>query len=347
MINKIIFLLVTFMRSGANRTCIFSNLKHNANLCPGYTQQLERLLQAFQKYQSLAYDIQGPKDRGSDIVIKLPSDSGNLSHICFQIKSEEDLRNRDYLKILKAQYFDAERTYSNILDYYILLCCDIEKNIDRVRAVSADFSQDSKVHVIIPEHALTFYKLNQQQMDALIKAKLGSEDVVFRNASELVSDLTPAERALLFFMIYKVIFEEKSAFDLEELSTSRFIREVYEIVPDYEYEWFFIDEEYGDDEEGNDDNKDYDENVVYYDGEPYEIRGFTVEERLLYDLDSLDERFISRETSGEFRVIISYVYPIISLIVDGYVRYEYKNIDLLRYMMGLFMPMKGYYLDFA
>lgn len=350
MIEKIIYQLISFMRSNDESTDFFSRVKHNADLCPRYLEQLEKILQAFEKYQSIAYDIQGPKDRGTDVVVKMPSEGEEINHICLQIKSEDDLKNGDYLKILKAQYFDATRTYKNILDYYILLCCDARKNKEKIRSVAADFSHDKNVHVIIPEYSLNFYRLGLIQIDALIKAKLGSEDIVYNKALDLVGDIIPTERAILFYLIWKKVFENKDVLSFEDIYNADFIRNVYHIVPDYVRAWFFFeDESIEEDEDNESDFKEIDQDgieeelydVAAYTNE-YEIRGYDIMTRISHDLDYLEDQFFDQDDFGSYRLDISLVYPLITLMVDGHLRYEYTGKELLSYMMDLFAPMKGY-----
>lgn len=341
MINRIIFQLVRFIRSDISKTAFFKAVKHNADLCPRYEEQIDLILQAFQKYQSIAYDIQGPRDRGTDIVIKLPR-GDEVNYICFQIKSEDDLKDKDYLKNLKAQFFDTKQNYKNILDYYILLSCDAIGNKDKIRTIAGDFSKEKNVHVIIPEYALTFYRLGLIQIDALIKAKLGSDDEVYRKALGLVNDIIPTEKAILFYLIWAKIFENSNEVSFNYIYNSCFISAIYSEVPDYDKEWFFTEEENYEDgfdtvEELKEDECDY-----KYKDEDFKIRGLSFEARLAEDLDRLEDTFFSQKNSGAYELLLPTVYPLITLLLDGHIRYEYEGAELLRYMMSLFAPMKGY-----
>src|SRR5687767_13775782 len=103
---RIIYELLQFRRSPYEATSIFSSLKHNVDLCPKFQAKLESVYDAFDKYQTITYDIQGPRDQGTDILVRQRIDDENR-YICFQIKSNDDLKKSDYLKVLKAQYFDT------------------------------------------------------------------------------------------------------------------------------------------------------------------------------------------------------------------------------------------------
>src|ERR1043165_6559025 len=127
-LNRAIFDLIQFKRASIEATEKFSNLGHNADLCPRFQEKIETVFFAFDKYQRITYDIQGPRDKGVDIIVKQRVED-ELHFICFQIKSDNDLKKPDYLKILKAQWFDADRAYARIDDYYIVLCCNVfDKN---------------------------------------------------------------------------------------------------------------------------------------------------------------------------------------------------------------------------
>ena len=51
---------------------------------------------------------------------------GKDVHFCFQIKSEWDIQQEDYLKTLKAQLFDTRKRYQTALrEYFIVLCFSV------------------------------------------------------------------------------------------------------------------------------------------------------------------------------------------------------------------------------
>lgn len=235
---------MTFARSSREKTSFFMTVSHNLDLCPRYEMKIDQITQAFKKYnKNIVCDVQGFRDCGTDVAVKVSLNKTETEHICFQIKSEDDLRGKDYLKDLKAQYFDTRGRYHNLIDYYILLCCDSIRNKDKIRTIVGEFSKEAIVHVIVPEQALTFYHIGVMYIDAVIKAKLGSEDVIFRMSLELVVNLTPTEKAILFFLIWSKIFNNMGGVTFSFIQNSAFIRDVYNIVPDYDKDWFFADDD--------------------------------------------------------------------------------------------------------
>lgn len=332
MIERIVFELIMFHASDIKETRIFRSLKHNSDLCPKYAGKLAFILEAFQKYQTLVSDIQGPWDRGTDIVIKFPSEGNSTKHICIQIKSEGDLKDSSYLKELKSQYSDSQRTYDEILDYYIFLCCDAEANTEKIRSIGGYFSKDKNVHVIQPEYALTFYRLGAIQIEALIKAYMGSDDKVFNKSWQVVADLTPTEIALILFMVWASLFEDRNEVSFESIYNSAFVRLVYAGTLDYGRSWFFTDEAETDEDDDEED---------YAPENHFELRGLELGERISIDLDCLEAILINQTESGCYTVEQQSVLPLMALMLDGHIRYDHNDVDLLKYMLGLFAPLKG------
>src|SRR5208282_1198441 len=165
-------------------------MSHNKVLCPSVQRKCEAILETFEKYHHITYDIQGPKDEGVDVLIRLKEDESNR-YILFQIKSESDLQGNNYLEKLRGQWFRADDMYKTYDDYYILLCCSSIKNKDKIRSIEGAFAKKERTHIIEPEYALTFLKLSSIHIDAYVKSKLGQEDIVFRLALGLMQDITP------------------------------------------------------------------------------------------------------------------------------------------------------------
>jgi hypothetical protein len=117
-IKEVIYDLLQFKRAPSESTKVFSRLMHNANLCPQFQYKLELILGAHRKYQQITYDMQGFRDRGSDVAVRQRIDE-KYNFICLQIKSENDLKDIDCMMRLKAQFFEAQGRYQTLLDYYI------------------------------------------------------------------------------------------------------------------------------------------------------------------------------------------------------------------------------------
>jgi len=304
-ISKLLYELLKLRRALPEETQIFKDLKHDRDLCPKFQAQIENVLAAFEKYHQITYDIQGPRDQGTDILVRLPiNDEDNF--ICLQIKSEDDLRNRDYLKLLKSQLFDTDPASPRILDYYIILCANTtDKSVkDKVRLTGATFGKTPKVTVIEPEYARTFLWLKTTQIDAITRNRLGANDVVFREGFESVKSLTREERALLYYLVLNRVYCEPRMVPIEEIRGSTFITEVYE---------------------------------RQFEDEPcLTSRAQLAETRLLLDLAHLDDNYIESDDSGGFCVNLSRMEAVAALMLDGRIRYKYGDDNLLFYMLDLF-----------
>jgi len=190
-----------YKRSQSDDTVLFKTLKHNDDLCPRFQKKLDMVFGSFNRYRTITYDVQGLRDEGTDIVIR-QSENDTSYYLCFQIKSEDDLKSATYLNSLKGQVSDTMNTYSqNLLDYYVLLCCCTKDRStkNKIRMIEGALGKIPNVHVIEPEYTISFLKLGSIQLDAIIRSKLGGEDVIFQEALSTVSDLTPTERSILFY----------------------------------------------------------------------------------------------------------------------------------------------------
>lgn len=329
-VKKVIYEMLLFKRAPSESTRVFSKLMHNAHLCPRFQHQLELILGAHRKYQQITYDLQGFRDRGADVVVRQSLDDGN-NFICLQIKSENDLKDIDCMMRLKAQFFEAQGRYQNLLDYYIVLCCNVmeskvgkqkkrllisKEKKNQIRDITSEFATTDNVYVIEPEFALTFLNLKSIQIDAAIKSKLGSDDVVFREALELVSNLSRTARALIYYLIWLKIYREKMEFAPEDIFEYPHIQNIYQQIPDEdEREWFVADDDYSDAFE--------------------DIRSQDVSMGITHDLEQLKDNFIEMNNAGNYVFDIRAVQPLALMMMDGNLRYGYEEEVLLDYMMNL------------
>lgn len=338
-IKEIIFELLQYHRSDNKETEEFIRLKHNAKLCPLFQSKIESISHSFQKYRNITYDMQGINDRGTDILLRI-SEEDKISFICFQIKSEDDLKDKYYLRNLKAQYFDTKEKYGQIEDYYIILCCNANDkgNKDKIRNVEAEMSKHDDIQVIEPEFSLTFLKMGLTVIDALIKNKISDEDVVFREAISIVDNLTPTEMAILFYVLYLSLFNECEYFLETDIISSTFIKNIFESVPDHDRAWFFYDEV----QLNNDLDEEDDDFSNYFLKTNDEIRELDLETRISYDIDYLERSFFDCDHAGRYKLSLRLVYPLAIIMMDGYIRYGYKHNELIKYMMSIRGQIKGY-----
>ena len=109
-----------------------------------------------------------------------------------------------------------------------MLCCDTKKNKDIIRAIAKQFDKQENVTLIEPEYPLSFLNLNERTIDAIIKAKLGNEDVVYQKALGLVARFSPTERAVVFYFIWRLIYRNAQEISFAELKSADFLRRIYE-----------------------------------------------------------------------------------------------------------------------
>ncbi|QSX04679.1 hypothetical protein JYG23_08145 [Sedimentibacter sp. zth1] len=325
--KKLIYYFMQFKRE--DETTEFYSLKHNTDLCPRIKVKIDDIVSKYNKYRTITYDIQGFKDEGTDVVVRL-SYKNNTKYICFQIKSNDDLKDANYLPKIKAQALDTQNSYgSNLLDYYILVCCDLtsnnvkKSNMNKLRQIEAAFNKVENIHVIEPSYVMGFLKISSLQMDVAIKNKMSNEDIIIKNAIDIVIDLTPTERALLYYLSYQYIFKGNEIIMIEDIYYNNFICETYIKVKDYSRQWFFID-----------DNK--------YNKSSYKDKKRKTKQRIIEDLDFLSNDYIDLLENNSVVLNINLVLPIISLILDGSIRYDYDESETLNYLMILLGGMKGY-----
>jgi len=329
-IKKAVYDLLQFKRAGVELTSAFTRMKHNSVLCPLIQRKLEAILGSFEKYRQITYDVQGPRDHGVDVFVRQVVDD-NAYSICFQIKSNDDLRKNDWLKTMKSAWFDAQKAYVNMQDYYILVCCDSKEHKDKIRLIESEFSKPPIVHVIEPEYILSFIRLGLTQIDAAIKSKFGSDDIVFKKALDIARHLTPTQCSLIFYLMLANINGQRLGVSSEELLGSFLILDVYRRTEDYADEWFF------EDESGEVDDDTLEDGL--YELKP---RGLSIKERILLDLETLEGSYIFQDSEGRYDIEFKENHSIVALMLDGKARYEYEDDDLLFYMMDLLGPHKGY-----
>lgn len=321
-------------------TSQFSKLMHNSDLCPMIKTKTENVVQKFSRYRSITYDIQGFKDEGTDILVRLTHED-STKYICFQIKSNDDLKEKEYLSKIKAQALDSQNSYyNNLLDYYILVCCDVtsdnikNSNMNKLRQIEAAFSKVNNIHIIEPSYVLGFLNMSSLQMDVAIKNKLDDEDIVIKLAMDIVMDLTPTERALIYYFISQRIYCDDTLSLIKDVYYNNFIEKVYEKSPDYDRNWFFMDEERINEIKLDDD--------YGYQKDLYKRRNKDIKERIIYDLDFLSESFIQYKESSKITINLTTVLPIATLMLDGSIRYDYNQGQTLDYIMNLLGGMKGF-----
>ena len=331
--RKLIHELLRFRAAEPSATTLFSLMKHDKDLLPKFKSRIQAGFSAFDKYQRITYEIQGLRDEGTDILLKERGNDSRDSFFCFQIKSEWDIQQEDYLKTLKSQFHDTRNRYqSGLQEYFIVLCFSIvtlekekkrrkfqksqprglvadETRKNKIREIERAFAMEN-VSIIEPEFALTFLQLSKIQIDAIVKSKVGDEDIVLKEAMDLVSDLSPTETITLLYILWLQLYQHKTTVTANDLIESSFVQRTYSWISELLYE---------------EDPDDWQNSRV----------GYETADQVAYDMEFLEDRFTERNPAGEFSLPLENVKPLAALMIDGDIRYDYANAELLEYLLAI------------
>ena len=250
------------------------------------------------------------KDKGTDVLLTEWVE-GVKEFVCFQVKGEDDLAQKDYLKTLKAQFFDTQNTYGSKLQHYYIVVCyslvseDETGNLridkargEKVKNVIRDFAPEDRVRVIEPGFGAWFLGLSTVQIDVIIRTRFGDDDIVFKEARHLVADLEITEKILLIFILWLNLYQNKPTVMADDITQSQFIRRMHLLIV-----------------EDIEDLYDFDHQIAH-------------------DLEILGNQFL--ESYGEgFSLSVQAVEPLAILMLDGSVRYDYHDEGLLEYMVRI------------
>ena len=181
--DKIVAELVRLARASAGSTQGLRYLSHE-DVCLAVQSQLELIGDYFLKYHQIAYKVQGPRDQGVDVLLRISSESDTEKYVAFQVKSYEELedRNNTLSKLLKAGYHDAIQHYTAIDRYYILLCGDPISHEKRISAITAEFVKSSGVVMVFPAFVKNFLDMEETTISSTVDHFLRSEDFVVKQA---------------------------------------------------------------------------------------------------------------------------------------------------------------------
>ncbi|MEV6560751.1 hypothetical protein AB0M22_33875 [Nocardia sp. NPDC051756] len=184
------------------QTASLRDLKHDADLLPRIQHQLRLLLDTFHRDSNVVYDIQGMRDLGCDLLVRLQTDN-DARFIGLQVKSDIELQQDVVVNKLLLQYSTAVDHYSPMLDFYIVLAADLSVKGPQsrvVRAVQQAFSMKSDVKVVDPQYVATLLRLPTTTMDALITQTMRTGDPIM-SAARLDLRRDPVEAAVILRLI--------------------------------------------------------------------------------------------------------------------------------------------------
>ncbi|MGA2902278.1 MAG: hypothetical protein ABSD98_00480 [Candidatus Korobacteraceae bacterium] len=310
----------------------FRALKHNAQLLPRLQSQLEIILEAHGKFEPVVYDIQGPRDDGSDIVLRSRS-SDNSQHpelLCFQVKSFSDLNQKEYLQELKAQRYDSFRKILGLRYYFLVLCTDAEAHETKIRSITQEFKGADRTEIIEPAFAYTFLNLPKTRIEAVVKRTTEADDYVFQSALDALDGSSPSARALTVYLAVKSVFTGSTSFSLAQLSSEPSLRGIYDELRYRQAELLHDFETSVAEVEAKDDDFDYES-----DAGPVQLADF--EDQIAADLELLDSDVELDRSSDRVIFKADQFRALTAVIADALARYEYGEEQLTAYMFDLFI----------
>ncbi len=321
-----------YQRVPEKATRQFRNWKHNAELLPRLQSQLEVILEAHGKFEPVVYDIQGPRDDGSDIVLhsRCTDSSGHPELLCFQVKSFTDLSQKEYMQDLKAQHDDSFRKVLGLRYYFLMLCTDAEAHKDRIRNITGEFRSADRTEIIEPAFAYTFLHLPRTRIEAVVKRTMEADDFVFRRALESLELSSPSARALTVYLAVKSVFTGATCFSLAQLLSEPSLRGIYgelrntqaELLSDFRASVAEV--------EANNENFDYEDEAG-----PVQLGDF--EDQIAADLELLDSDIELDRSSDRVLLQADQIRALTAVIADALARYEYNEEQLTSYMFDLFV----------
>ncbi|HEX6036665.1 hypothetical protein [Longimicrobium sp.] len=254
-LSRIVFGLLHYRQATIAQTASFRDQWHDRDLCPAIEAKLNLILDLFERYQHAAFNIQGIRDGGVDVLLRyLPwgkSVEAVQSRIGFQVKSDRELEADDWFMKLKAQTFEATAG-PQMVNFYVLLCADLttKGRSKKVQNALADLTRSDRVSPVGPQFAYTFLSLREEEIAAFVQAKLGDEDAVYLAAVESLEQFTPTEAAILIDLLVRDLTDGADRPRLDKLQTG-FVERAYRSFPDVDRDAYFpeYDPEEDDEEE--------------------------------------------------------------------------------------------------
>jgi len=192
--------LIKGRRTSVGATRRFVKLKHDKDLVPHFTEQIDSILDVYKAYEMDAHDIQGIRDDGVDLLLRFDHDDVQR-RVGLQIKSNDEFdqwakKKLNMVEKLKAQY-SAARENARVDYYYVLICADDRAHRKRVRTVCSEFKNFRHCTVIEPRDALGFYDMSPRDLMVRTTRLLCDTDVILRQA---LREADSVEADVAFFL---------------------------------------------------------------------------------------------------------------------------------------------------
>jgi hypothetical protein len=175
-------------RVSPESTAAFVNLRHDRDLCPHISDQVNTMLAVYRAYGQKVHDMQSFRDDGVDVLLTYEDEGGTIRKAGIQIKSDDEFRQWEakklpLLQILKGQIATASAN-AKVDDFYVVLCVDAIRHRTRIRTVCSELKNFIRCHIIEPIDALGFYQMQPMELWSRTVRLLCNRDVVLRAATD-------------------------------------------------------------------------------------------------------------------------------------------------------------------
>ena len=220
--REVVAEVIQYRRASAAST-VNNSLHNHDKLCELLHGKLTDIGDCFAKYGQTSYVVQGPRDQGVDVLLKLSADDTPEKYVAFQIKSHREISDRksDLSKLLKAAFHDARSHYGeHLVRYYIIFFGD-PSNDKRISAITNEFTKDDRIRVIDSRYAKTLIDLDTITIAAIVDHFLRHEDFVLKKAKDEAKGL---ERNQLHALITSLSasYESSSTLVREDLLIEKY-----------------------------------------------------------------------------------------------------------------------------
>ncbi len=176
-------------------------LRHDRHLLPRINRQLAALLDGFHRDTQATADIQGFRDEGTDLLVKLQHDDKSKRYVCVQVKADNELVESGLANTLILQWQRSVERFDP-LHYFIVLAGDMSLTSRQraVRAVENAFAKKPKVSVVPPPYLASFLRLRRVELEALVTLVAHRGDPLVEEARLALASATAPQAALILLV---------------------------------------------------------------------------------------------------------------------------------------------------
>lgn len=317
-LQRIVFSALRDYGCNDTETSEFKYLKHNDDLVPTFSKNLNYLAECCGSYGNACYDIQGVRDNGVDVLIKYRDEDSETHYIGLQIKSYRDIKEDNWLTKLKAQALEATATW-RLDDFYIVFCTDAYEHRNKLRNASADIIKylGGSVHIVEPSKALNFFKLSPLEILIQVQNYYRAGDPVTETAKSELSDFNLFESAIIIEAAVNFFTESSKDIEPEILFESAMPQSINDKYYNVSNDFFDLDEQ---------EQQEYD----------------VVDDRDEHDslMRLSDSIFFESSSSDAAKFIPSGSWALAALILDAKARQSFDTEVLKEYLMYLLLEEK-------